>query len=257
MNSMARRSVFLLLLTACPAVAQPLEPLRVASPVVLMLIIGAISLAPFLAIVMTSFVKISIVLGLVKTGLGAQAPASQVTNALAIILTLFVMAPVAQRMYTAAEIRDPNSGVFATENLTALYGAVQKGKEPLRVFLLKHAQASDRELFLSLSHTLDPANGEDAAAPAPTPATGALRPDEEFRIVLPAFVTSELKSAFQVGFMLLLPFLIVDIVIANVLVAAGLNMIQPAFVSLPVKLALFVAADGWRLIIKGLVLSYA
>ncbi len=269
--TMARMGV-LLLLTAGAAGAQPAGGGHMASPVVLFVILSAISLAPFLAIMMTSFVKLSIVLALVKSALGTQVPAGQVTNGLAIVLTIFIMAPVGKRMYEVSEIRDPNTGVFATENLTALFQAVEKGKEPLRAFLLKHAQPADRALFVSLSRRLDqkaagegpatappaPPTAESATStPAPTPGGVTVRPDEEFRVILPAFVISELKSAFQVGFLVLLPFLVVDVVIANILVAASLNMIQPAYVSLPVKLLLFVVADGWHLIVKGLVLGYA
>jgi type III secretion protein R len=268
--------VLLLLLVAVPAGAQPLDTGRIGSPIVLFLILAAISLAPFLAIMMTSFVKLSIVLALVKSALGAQVPAGQVTNGLAIVLTFFIMAPVAIRMYEVSDIRDPNTGVFAAENLTALFNAVEKGKEPLRAFLLRHAHAADRALFVGLSHRLQQGVRKDQAtavpaAPAalmeqpvastppatPPSAERSLRPDEEFRVILPAFVISELKSAFQVGFLVLLPFLVVDVVVANILVAASLTMIQPAYVSLPVKLLLFVAADGWQLIVKGLVLSYA
>jgi type III secretion protein R len=273
--------------------AQTREQGRVANPVVLMVIIGVISLAPFLAIMLTSFVKISVVLSLVKSALGTQVPPGQVTNGLAIVLTFFIMAPVAERMYQAADIRDTRE-VFNSDNLTALYQAAEKGKEPLRDFLLRHAKAPDRALFVNLAQRLErsaEARSNQQAAPAPAPqqppqqpppagqpppqqaappppaapqqpqATRAngqpLRRDEEFRVVLPAFVTSELKSAFQAGFLVLLPFLIVDVVIANVLVATGLQMIQPAIVSLPIKILLFVVADGWYLIVRGLVLSYA
>jgi type III secretion protein R len=254
-----------------PAQTMPGQPL--ATPVVMMLIIGAISLAPFLSIMLTSFVKVSVVLSLIRNALGTQqVPSGLVTNGLALILTIFIMAPVAQRVYAASGIRDNGRQVFASDNLTALYRAADKGKKPLREFLLRHAHAQDRALFLSLAQRLERSGQQgQAAAPAqnppqppaqPPPATQdageeRIRPDEEFRIVLPAFVTSELKSAFQVGFLILLPFLIVDLVIANILVATGLQMVQPAIVSLPVKILLFVVADGWYLIVRGLVLSYA
>src|SRR5262249_32765485 len=147
------------------------------------------------------------------------------------------------------------------ENLVSIFHAADKGKEPLRAFLLKHAFAADRALFVSLAQHLDQgsriARQADPPPPDPQPNAPAVRPDEEFRVILPAFVTSELKGAFQIGFLVLLPFMVIDIVIANVLVAAGLNMIQPAVVSLPLKILLFVVADGWYLLVKGLVLGYA
>ncbi len=305
MNFRAVFRTFLFLLFAAQVMlAQPAQSVmrsgRIANPIVLMLILGTISLAPFLMIMLTSFVKISIVLSLVKSALGTQVPSGQVTNGLAIVLTFFIMAPVADKMYQAAEIRDTQE-VFNSDNLTALYQATDKAKEPLRDFLLRHAHPQDRALFVNLSQRLErateartpgntppaaaaapaPAPAPEQAAPAPAPPADAQAPpaaappptpvpqtatpggrrppriDEEFRVVLPAFVTSELKSAFQAGFLVLLPFLIVDVVVANVLVATGLNMLQPAIVSLPIKILLFIVADGWYLIVRGLVLSYA
>jgi type III secretion protein R len=264
-------------LLTVPAVGQTRAGGEVANPVVLVIIIGTMSLAPFLAIMLTSFVKISIVLSLVKSALGSQVPAGQVTNGLAIVLTIFIMAPVAERMYEEAHLPKGSADVFATRNLVDIYEAAGRAKEPLREFLLKHAAARDRALFVSLGQRLDrsarppaplsqpvppPAPGEPAppaqdAAPPPRAGGSGLPPDREFRVVLPAFVTSELKNSFQVGFLVLLPFLVIDIVIANVLVALGLQMLQPAVVSLPMKILLFVVADGWYLIVKGLVLSYA
>jgi len=236
------------------------------NPVILMVILGAISLAPFLSIMTTSFVKISIVLSLIRSAIGTQVPSGQVTNGLALVLTFFIMSPVAQRMYEASEVRN-TGGVFAIENLTVLYDAAEKGKEPLRDFLLRHARIQDRALFVSLRARLNPETPVPRAVPvAPEASTEApsgnnarrvLRRDEEFGVLLPAFVTSELKSAFEAGFLVLLPFLVIDVVVANVLVALGLSMIQPATVSLPLKLLLFVVADGWYLIVRGLVLSYA
>jgi type III secretion protein R len=269
MRSLVVRLLALLCLTASSAYAQRAVGGQ-SNPIVLVLIIGAISLAPFLAIMMTSFIKLSIVLALIKSGLGTQVPPGQVTNGLALVLTIFIMTPVAQQMYDVSkpELRDSNGGVFATENLTAIYNAADKGKEPLRTFLLKHAHATDRAMFLALAQRLDRGNRPPQAAAqapppaapdagqAPAPGTPA-RPDQDFRIILPAFVTSELKGAFQIGFLVLLPFLVIDVVVANVLVASGLTMIQPAVVSLPLKILLFVVADGWYLIVRGLVLGYA
>jgi type III secretion protein R len=276
MRSLVLRLLALLCLTASSAYAQ-----RPAggppNPIVLVLIIGAISLAPFLAIMMTSFIKLSVVLALIKSGLGTQVPPGQVTHGLALVLTIFIMAPVADQMYQAAKpaIRDPNAGVWAADNLTVVFDAADKGKAPLRRFLLKHAHAQDRAMFLALAQRLDrgnrppqagaqapPAEPQAPAPPAPDApqAPGAEptpRPDQEFRVILPAFVTSELKGAFQIGFLVLLPFLVIDVVVANVLVASGLTMIQPAVVSLPLKILLFVVADGWYLIVRGLVLGYA
>jgi type III secretion protein R len=153
--------------------------------------------------------------------------------------------------------------VFELNNLTELYKGADRAKEPLRKFLLQHAHIEDRNLFLSLARRMEQSerirNGADTAPEAP-PATATAPPvpeNEEFRIVVPAFITSELKASFQAGFLILLPFLVIDLVVANIIVATGLSMVQPAVISLPVKILLFVLADGWTLIVKGLVLSYA
>ena len=245
----------------------------IANPVVLMIILGMLTLAPFLAVMTTSFVKISVVLSMVKTAIGTQVPPSIVTNGLSIILTIFIMAPVASDMYVASEIKNvPSSGVFNTDNLTAVFKVASKGKEPLRKFLLRHAHAEDRALFLSLQPRLERRPGQTAPvvstqegaltpAGAPAPDVGRVvaepKADEEFLIVLPAFVTSELKGAFQIGFLVLLPFVVVDLVVAAVLTAMGLQSIQATMVSMPLKILLFVAADGWYMLVKGLVLGYA
>jgi type III secretion protein R len=223
------------------------------NPVLLLVILGAISMAPFLAIMLTSFVKLSIVLSMIKSGLGTQVPPGQVTSGLAIVLTIFIMTPVAQDMYRASGLENESGEVFNVDNLVKLLHAADKGKEPMRQFLLKHAHAKDRSLFVSLGDRLAVANGAQPQADT----ADAIPRDQEFGVVLPAFVTSELKSAFEVSFLILIPFLVIDIVVANVLVALGLSMIQPATVSLPLKILLFVVADGWYLIVKGLVLSYA
>ncbi len=248
------RIAILALLSAAPLSAQVIDG-RQANPIVLMLIIGAIALAPFLAIMTTSFVKTSIVLGIVKNGFDSKVPSGQVTAGLALVLTFFIMAPVARDMWKAAGMEGENAGALLSENLTEIMKAADKGKEPLRRFLLRHAHAPDRELFRSLSQRLEPQqSGPQQSGPQPAAAQPS---DEAFRVILPAFVTSELKSSFQIAFLILLPFLVIDLVIANVLVASGLGMIQPAVVSLPLKILLFVVADGWYLIVKGLVLGYA
>jgi type III secretion protein R len=235
-----------------------------ANPVILIIILAVLALAPFLAVMMTSFIKISVVLSMVRSAIGTQVPPAIVTNGLAIVLSIFIMAPVAKQMYKDSEIANvpASASVFSTDNLTTAFRAAARGKEPLRRFLLRHAHAEDRALFVSLQNRLDQGQPVPAADPAPAqPAGGAnapaTRPDEAFSIVLPAFVTSELKGAFQIGFLVLLPFVVVDLVIANVMVAMGLQMINPAVVSLPLKILLFVAANGWYLLVKGLVLGYA
>ena len=217
-------------------------------PVLLFIAMAALSLLPFILLLMTSFVKIAIVLSILKSALGApQIPPSQVITGLALILTLYVMAPTGERMFRAIE-PDLGRGVGAElvsgQSLEALGIAADKAKEPLRDFLLKHASARDRGLFHGLALRLR------------TPAERSGITDRDFLVLVPAFLVSELRRAFEIGFLIFIPFLVVDLVISNLLLALGMHMLSPTTVSLPFKLLLFVLADGWQLLLRGLVESY-
>lgn len=234
-----------------------------SNPTILLVIMGAMSLAPFVAIMLTSFVKISVVLSILRNALGTQqAPPNQVINGLAFILTIFIMAPVGQAMYHKGA-QASSREVFSLESIQAIYRAAGEAKEPLRNFLAQHAHPRDRVLFADLSRRLDAqardrerqaAQAAGQAADLP-PASPEIR-QNDFIVLIPAFVTSELKEAFEAGFLIYLPFIVIDFVVANVLTAMGMSMLQPASISLPFKLLLFVMADGWYLIVRGLVLSY-
>jgi len=217
------------------------------NPVVLIIVLGALSLAPFVLIMLTSFVKISVVLSILRNAIGAQqVPPNQVITGLAFVLSMFVMVPVASQMYHSAGSINQTRDIFSEASVKSLFDAAQQGKEPLRRFLAKHSHARDRELFMELSSRVS------------TPEEPRVVPGkEDFRVLIPSFVTSELKEAFQIGFLVYLPFIIIDMVIANVLLAMGMSMLSPSVVSLPFKLLLFVLADGWFLVVRGLVLSYA
>jgi type III secretion protein R len=218
-------------------------------PVMLFIAIGAMSLVPFVLLLMTSFVKIAVVLSILKSALGApQVPPSQVITGLAMILTVYVMAPTAERMYQAAE---PDLGggagaeLLSGQSVAALTAATIKAKEPLREFLLKHSSGRERSLFHGLALRMR------------TPEERLSITDRDFLVIVPAFLTSELRRAFEIGFLVFVPFLVLDLVIANLLVALGMNMLSPTSVSLPFKLLLFVMVDGWQLLLRGLVESYA
>jgi type III secretion protein R len=217
-------------------------------PVMLFLAIGVLSIAPFVLLLMTSFVKIALVLSILKSALGAaQIPPSQVMTGLALILTLYVMAPTGERMFKAAEAdlgRGSGADLLSGQSLEALRVVASKAKEPLREFLLKHASGKARSMFYGLSLRLR------------SPAERASISDRDFLVVVPAFLSSELRRAFEIGFLLLIPFLVVDLVIANLLTALGMHMLSPTSVSLPFKLLLFVLADGWQLLLRGLIESY-
>lgn len=217
-------------------------------PLVLMLALAALSLVPFVLMMVTSFVKISVVLSIVRSALGTQQiPPTQVITGLAIILTVYIMAPVGQAMYRASEVdilaRGPS--LLSSESVGRLMEAASKSKEPLRDFLNKKITAKDRALFFNLAKKMR-ASEEDRKDLT----------ERDFMIIVPAFVVSELKEAFQIGFLLFVPFIVIDMVVANILLALGMQMLSPTTISMPFKLLLFVVVDGWYLIAKGLVVGY-
>jgi type III secretion protein R len=217
-------------------------------PLMLIFAMAALSLLPFVLLLVTSFVRIAVVLSILKGALGTpQIPPNQVVTGLALLLTLYVMAPTGERMYKAVEPlleRSAGASVMSPQSLAIMETAAQRVKEPLREFLLKHSSSRDRALFHGLSLRMR----------APAERVGIT--DRDLLIIVPAFLTSELRRAFEIGFLLFVPFLVVDMVIANILLALGMHMLSPTTVSLPFKLLLFVLADGWQLILRGLVESY-
>jgi flagellar biosynthetic protein FliP len=200
----------------------------------LIALLTVLSIAPSILIMMTSFTRIVVVLSLLRTAMGtATAPPNAVIIALAMFLTAFVMGPVLQKSY--------DDGVRPLiENQIGVEDALQRASVPLRGFMQKNVREKDLKLFVDLS-------GE---APPGTP-------DElSLRILVPAFMISELKRAFEIGFLLFLPFLIIDLVVASVLMSMGMMMLPPVVVSLPFKLIFFVLVDGWSLVAGSLVQSY-
>jgi type III secretion protein R len=249
--------VLLLLWTPHPVLAQSVTPQAssgLPNPVVLVIILGALALTPFVLIMLTSFVKISVVLSILRNALGTQAvPPNQVITGLAFILTLFIMTPVARNMYQEAGAIGNTRDLFSEASVKNIFDAVDRGKEPLRRFLAKHAHPQDRLLFMNLGARLEEGNKSPATPPANTPQPGK----DYFQVLIPAFVTSQLKEAFEAGFLIFLPFIVIDMVVANVLLAMGMTMLSPSVISLPFKILLFVLVDGWFLVVRGLVLSYA
>ncbi len=279
-----------------PHLAQAQTGGQVANPVVMVIVLGTLALAPFIVVMLTSFVKISVVLSILRNAMGTQqVPPNQIITGLAFVLTIFIMVPVARQMYDDAGKVSETRDIFSEASVKSLFDASKKAKEPLRKFLSAHSHVKDRELFMDLAVRLEvraaskalasQANPASTAPAAPTattpPASGATqtvsppappptvaptssaqsppvnRPDkEDFQVLIPAFVTSQLKEAFEVGFLLFVPFIVVDMVIANILLAMGMSMLSPTVISLPFKLLLFVLVDGWFLIVRGLVLSY-
>lgn len=225
-----------------------LERDSVASrPLVLILALAALGLIPFVILMLTSFVKISVVLSIIRSALGTQQiPPTQVITGLAIILTIYIMAPVGLAMYRTSEvdIQNTRGELMSGETVSKLLKASARAREPLRDFLTKKVNARDRSLFFNLARKMR--NEQDRKELT----------DSDFIVIIPAFVISELKEAFQIGFILFVPFIVIDMVVANILLALGMNMLSPNTISMPFKFLLFVLVDGWYLIAKGLVVGY-
>lgn len=209
-------------------------------PIGLAFALALLALLPILVVLTTSFVKISVVLSLVRNAIGVQQiPPNMALYGLAAILSFYVMAPVGQHMYDSVKA-DP----AANRSVEHLVEASLRGAEPLRGFMVKHSRPAQREFFL---HTARELWGEKMAA--------GLQHDH-FIVLIPAFMVSELTSAFEIGFLLYLPFVVIDLIVSNILLAMGMMMVSPVTISLPLKLFLFVSVDGWTRLVRGLVLSY-
>src|SRR5918997_5912466 len=218
-----------------------------ANPVVLVVVLGALALAPFALIMLTSFVKISVVLSILRNALGTQqVPPNQVITGISLILTIFVMSPVVEKMYAEAGEMGDSEAIFSEVSVKTIFEAAKRGREPLRAFLERHAAERDRKMFYDLARRMAVKNGNDPNEIQVT----------DFRIVIPSFVTSQLTEAFQIGFLLFIPFLVIDMVVSNILQAMGMFMLSPTMISLPFKLLLFVLVDGWVILVRNLVLGY-
>ncbi len=234
-------------------------------PVLSVLLLVGLSLLPFAFMLATSFIKITVVFSILRSGLGTQqVPSGIVISAVAVLLSLYVMRPVGAQMRDAAAPHLASVAFnesLAGENLEKLLEAGAAALEPLRGFLHRNAGEAELELFVELSA-------------ANTVVSTAVRPDKtddreaieqgperaestDLMVAFPAFVITELSEAFQIGFVIFLPFLIIDVVVSNILLALGMHMLSPTTISLPFKLLLFVMVDGWYLLSKALVLGYA
>jgi flagellar biosynthesis protein FliP len=209
-------------------------PENVSISVKLLLLLTVLSIAPGILIMMTCFVRIVIVLSFVRTSLGTQQmPPNQVLIGLALFLTFFIMAP------TFKEINDQALQPLFSEKIN-LEQAYERASVPIKEFMSKHTRQKDLELFLSYSGAKKPKTVQDI--PLTT--------------LVPAFAISELKTAFQMGFMIFIPFLVIDIIVASVLMSMGMMMLPPVMISLPFKILLFVLVDGWYLVVKSLLESF-
>jgi len=209
-------------------------------PLNLILVLALAALVPFLAVVATSFVKISVVLMLVRNSLGVQnIPPNTALNALAIILSGYIMAPVIVETYDLLA-----AGHYNFSTAEGMKSAYEVGKSPLITFLTNHAADREKMFFMEAARNLWP----------PKMAASVTR--DNIAIILPAFTVSQLREAFEIGFLLYLPFIAIDLIVSNILLAMGMMMVSPLTISLPFKLFLFVMVDGWSRLILGLVKTY-
>ena len=208
--------------------------LKDLNPVIQLLIVMTLfSLLPFVFACLTSFLRFIIVFSILKTALGTQqVPPGIVIIGLSVILTFYTMGPVFQKMYEVGSVPYQKSGDMIL--------AIQEGSVPLKEFMLKQTRESDLEFFVSKSRVEPPESPDDLTI---------------FEVA-PAFILSELKTSFEIGFIIFIPFIVLDIVVANVLLALGMFMLSPTIISLPFKLLICIAVDGWSLIVSGLVSSF-
>lgn len=206
----------------------------VSSSLKIMLLLTLLSFAPAMVLCMTCFTRIAVVLGMTRTALGTQAlPPNTVITGLALFLTISIMAPVFEKSYQAG-IKPYLDGQMAQEE------ALSKGSAPLKEFLVRHSREKDLALFVEITRAEQPKSPDDVP----------------FFVAVPAFVLSELNTAFQIGFLIALPFLVLDMVVSSVLTSMSMITLPPVVISLPLKLMLFVIVDGWHLIISSLVKTY-
>ena len=211
-----------------------------SNQVQMMGLMAALALVPFAIVMLTSFSKIVVVLSMVRSALGTQqAPPTMVLTGLAAVLSAHVMAPTMERMWTAG--RNVEAEVGMGREMASRAGDIIA---PLRDFLVKHGSAEERARFVETAKELRGADEAESVS------------EDDLAIVIPAFVITELKEAFIIAFLIFLPFLVLDMLLANVLLALGMQTLSPSQVSLPFKILLFVAVDGWSLLSRGLILAY-
>jgi type III secretion protein R len=210
------------------------------STVGLIILLTVLGLLPFLMVTMTAFLKISVVMFILRNALGLQqTPPTIVLYSIALILTVFVSLPLIEDVSNRISARP-----LDVSSLDKLQASANVVKDPVKAYLIRFAKPGERQFFLSSTARIWPES------------VRANVKDDDFIILLPAFVSSELTRAFEIGFLLFLPFLIIDIVVSNILMAMGMMMVSPTLISLPLKLFLFVAVDGWSRLMHGLILSY-
>ena len=212
-----------------------------------MAVLAGLSVLPFAIMLLTSFMKMIVVLSLLRNALGVQqSPPNQVLNGIALLLTVYVMFPTGLAMYNSAkeEIDKSPKSIFSPETPIYLINVVDKAKEPLREFLQKNCITKHQKSFYNLAYKV-----------FPKPYNESLK-QNDFIILIPSYITSQLKGAFEIGVLIYLPFFVIDLVVSNILLAMGMMMLSPLTIALPIKLLLLVMLDGWTILVQGLVLTF-
>lgn len=211
--------------------------------------IGTLSLMPFVIMILTSFMKIVIVLSLLRNALGVQqAPPNQILNGVSLMLSLFIMFPTALQVYETAyasskKLQTPDS-LISPESSAYIIQIANDAKEPLRQFLKRNSIVKHQGLFYRIAYRILPEDYREKIKP------------DDFMILVPAYITSQLKDAFEIGVLIYIPFFVIDLVTSNILLAMGMMMLSPVTISMPLKLFLLVMLDGWTLLIEGLVQTF-
>jgi type III secretion protein R len=249
--------LFLLLICGSfPLFAQEALPEAVAQgeagapPTVMtqMAVLAGLSVLPFAIMLLTSYVKIAVVLSLLRNALGVQqSPPNQVLNGIALLMTIYVMFPTGLAMYNAASAtiaKNPPPNLFSGPAAVYMMDVVNAGKEPLRDFLQRNTIGKHITSFYQLAYRSFPEEYRSSLK------------QTDFIVIIPAFITSQLKAAFEIGVVIYLPFFVIDLVTSNILLAMGMMMLSPLTIALPLKLLLLVMVDGWTILIQGLVLTF-
>lgn len=227
----------------------PFEQMKHPSMITQAVALSLLALLPFIVMLLTSFLKIVVVLSLLRSALGVQqAPPNQIINGVAFMLTLYIMYPTVLQMYEAGqavvnETTAPDA-LFTTESSAYIINIAEKTREPLRLFLKRNSAVKHQVLFYRMAYRILPDIHKDSLSP------------EDFIILVPAYITGQLKDAFEIGVLIYIPFFVIDLVTSNILLAMGMMMLSPVTISMPLKLFLLVMLDGWTLLIEGLVLTF-
>lgn len=235
--------------TTNPVQQAPLEAFKQPSMISQTIALTTLSLMPWIIMLLTSFTKIVIVLSLLRSALGVQqAPPNQVINGIALLLSLYIMYPTVARMYdegvkSVQDLKVPES-IIAPESSSYAIAVMNSAKEPLRAFLQRNSSTAHQQSFYRISYRLLPEHHRGTIT------------QNDFLILVPAYITSQLKMAFEIGVLIYIPFFVIDLVTSNILLAMGMMMLSPVTISMPLKLFLLVMLDGWSLLIEGLVQTF-